>query len=61
MVILLCLCMIGFVVIQIKRDIRQKRYNAQRDKYLIDRIARVEQLVKTEFATILQVLKNIQP
>jgi len=58
MVILLSLCLIGFVIVQTRRDIRQRKYNEQRNKYLVDRIAGVEELVKTQFAEVLNALKN---
>jgi len=44
--------------VQTRRDIRQRKYNEQRNKYLVDRIAGVEELVKTQFAEVLNALKN---
>ena len=56
--VLLASFIIAIVIISQKQFAKQKKYFEGRDKFYLERIGQVENLVKTEFVNLLKNIKN---
>ena len=56
--ILLALFIIAIVIVSQNQFAKQRKFFEGRDKFYIERIGQVENLVKTEFVNLLKNIKN---